>query len=131
MIQLPLNILQKKIYEILRDKQTTDVYDCVSSDATFPYIAFSDYEYEIDGSKTSAIFTITLEIEIWSDYAGKFVINGIAEDVIAVLTAWPVDLSVDGFNVLSKDVKSGAGRRQDELFYGVVRFVAKVQYIGI
>lgn len=129
--RLPLNPLQKGVYEILATKQTTPVYDCVAEDAIFPYIAFSDYEFEVEGSKTSDISVITLEIEIWSDYAGKAVINDVAEDIIAVLTAWNIDLSADGFNVLSQDVRGGKGARHEGLFYGVVYFTARVQNIGI
>jgi hypothetical protein len=98
--------------------------------AELPYVTFSDYEYEFSGSKDADIVSISLEIEIWSDYAGKAVINDIAEDLIAVLTAWSIDLSADGFRVLSQDVKNGKGAKSDEYFYGVVYFGARVQNVG-
>lgn len=129
--RIPLNALQIGVYSILSTKQTTVVYDAVPEGAELPYITFSDYEYEFAGSKDVDIVNVTLEIEIWSDYFGKGAINGIAEDVTAVLTAWPIDLSADGFRVLEQEAKNGKGARSGTEFYGVVYFSARVQNVGI
>lgn len=128
--RIPLNALQKGVYSILTQYQMTQVYDSVPQGAEFPYITFSDYEYDITGSKDSNITELMLEIEIWSDYSGKSAINDIAEDIVNVLTDWPIDLSADGFRLISKDVKGGKGARAAEEFYGVVYFTARVQDLG-
>jgi hypothetical protein len=128
--RIPINALQKSIYEILTTKQTTPVYDSIPKDAVFPYIIISDYEFDIGGSKNVDICKVTFELEIWTKYEGKAEVNSIAEDMTNVLTAWPIDLSAENFNVLSQSVKGGKGARQDGYFYGIVYFTAEIQNLG-
>ena len=129
--RLPLDALQIGVYNILSTKQTVPVYDSVANGAEFPYIVFSDYEYDIGGSKDTDMSEVTLEIEIWSDYAGKGCINGIAEDIVNALTTYEIDLSADGFRVLIQSVRGGKGVRSGTEFYGVVYFTAKIQNVGV
>lgn len=128
--RVPINPLQTAIYNILKEKQETPVYDKLPTKYTFPYILISDYEYELGGSKTTDITDITFELEIWTEYRGKTQVNEIAEDIITVLTAWPIDLSAHGYRVTSKDAKGGKGARQDSYFYGIIYFTAKIQNLG-
>ncbi len=128
--RIPINALQKGIYSILSQYQTTDVYDGVPENAAMPYILISDYEYEVQGAKTTDITEITFELEVWTDYGGKAEVNSISEEIATVLTAWPIDLSEDNFKVLSQTVRGGRGTRQDDLFYGIVYFVAQIQNLG-
>lgn len=146
--RLPVNALSKAIYDILSTKQTTLVFDgepgykkddagnyLRDSDGNripvdFPYILISDYEYEFGGAKDIDITDVMFELEIWTSYAGKKEVNTIAEEVVNVLTAWPMDLSADGFIVSDKDAKGGKGTRSEENFYGIVNFSVKVQNVG-
>ncbi|MBU2703878.1 hypothetical protein Ga0466249_005028 [Sporomusaceae bacterium BoRhaA] len=129
--RLPIDALQKGIYDILSMKQdSAPVYDNVPSESDLLYILLSDYEYEFINAKTMDISEITFEIEIWTEYRGKSQVNTIAEEIVALLTAWPIDLSANGFKVLSQDAKGGRGSRQEDLFYGIVNFTARVQNIG-
>ena len=130
--RLPIDALQEGIYDILSTKQdSAPVYDNVPSESDFPYILLSDYEYEFMGAKVMDISEITFEIEIWTEYRGKTAVNTISEEIIAILTSWPIDLSESGFKVISQDAKGGRGSRQDNLFCGVVNFTARVQNLGI
>ncbi len=130
--RIPMNSLQKAVYSILSTKQTTPVYDDVPQQAELPYVTFGAFTCKQVGSKTTDISDISLQLHIWSVYSGKAEVNGIADDLAAVLTAWPLDLSAAGFSVMEKDIdffeafpeETGSG------FRGVLTFVAKIQNVG-
>ncbi|TWH49595.1 DUF3168 domain-containing protein [Sporomusa sp. KB1] len=128
--RVPINPLQTAIYNLLKEKQTTPVYDKLPKKQSFPYILISDYEYTLSGAKDTDICDITFELEIWTDYQGKTEVNEIVEDITYVLTAGKIDLSASGYKLIEKDAKSGKGARQDALFYGIVNFNAKTQNMG-
>lgn len=129
--RIPMNALQKGVYFILSQYQTTPVHDDVPPDAVLPYITIGAFTCKQVGSKTADISDISLQLHIWSEYSGKSEVNEIANDVTAVLTSWPIDLSEDGFNVMSQDTDMFEAFPSDEDgYHGVIIFVAKIQNIG-
>jgi len=129
--RIPLNALQKAIYSALTQYQTAPVYDDVSESATPPYITLGAFTCKANGSKAVDISDVSLQLHIWSQYNGKAEVNEIANDVINVLTAVPLDLSADGFRVMSQDIDFFEAFPEDEYGYrGVITFVAKIQNIG-
>jgi hypothetical protein len=129
--RIPMNALQKGVYSILSTKQTTPVYDDVPGDAVLPYVTIGAFTCKPIGGKTSDISDISLQLHIWSDYSGKMEVNGIANDITAVLTSWPIDLSADGFNMMSQDVDFfEAFPEEVQGYHGIVTFVAKIQNLG-
>lgn len=129
--RIPMNALQEEAFKLLQGKQTTVVYDDVPQEAKLPYITFGAFTCKQSGNKTVDISDISLQIHVWSEYEGKSEVNEIADDVIAVLTAWPIDLSTDGFTVLSQDVDFFEAFAEDVGgYHGVITFVAKIQNIG-
>ena len=131
MRRIPLNALQKAIYSALTQYQTTPVYDDVSESAAPPYITLEAFTCKANGGKAVDISDVSLQLHIWSQYNGKAEVNEIANDIINVLTAVPLDLSADGFRVMSQDIDFFEAFPEDEYGYrGVLTFVAKIQNIG-
>ena len=129
--RIPMNALQKGVYSILSTKQTTPVYDDVPPEAVLPYVTLGAFTCKQNGGKTSDISDISLQVHIWSEYSGKREVNEIANDVAAVLTAWPLDLVADGFKALSQDVDFFEAFPEDEGgYHGVITFVCRVQNVG-
>jgi len=130
--RIPMNALQKGVYSILTQYQTTPVYDDVPEGAALPYVTLGAFTCKPGGNKTADISDISLQIHVWSEYAGKSEVNGIANDVTAVLTSWPIDLSADGFSCLSQDVDFFEAFPEETAgYHGVVTFVARVQNVGV
>jgi hypothetical protein len=126
-----MNALQMGVFSILSEKQTTPVYDDVPEDAELPYITLGAFTCKQVGSKTADITDISQQIHIWSQYEGKREVNEIANDITAVLTAWPIDLSDEGFKVMSQDVDFfEAFPEEAGGYHGVVTFTAKIQNLG-
>lgn len=129
--KIPLNALQKGVFSILTQHQTNTVYDAVPKNAVFPYVTLGEFTNKFSGSKNVDISDVSLQIHIWSKYEGKAEVNGIAEDLAAVLTSWPVDLSSAGFNVISQGVDFFEAFPEEIAgYHGVLTFVAKVQNLG-
>jgi len=129
--KIPLNALQKGVFSILTQYQTTPVYDAVPKSAVFPYVTLGEFTSKFGGAKGIDISDVSLQIHIWSRREGKAEVNGIAEDLAAVLTSWPIDLSADDFNVLQADVDFFEAFPEEIAgYHGVLTFVAKVQNLG-
>lgn len=143
-----MNALQKGVYSILSHYQTTPVYENVP-DAQYdaegnpilgndgkplpvarPYITLGPFLYKRIGNKTVDASNISQKILIWSDN-GKEEVNTIVNEIIAVLTAWPIDLEADGFNVWSWDFSSFEAFTENAGGYqGTVVFDAKIENLG-
>jgi hypothetical protein len=129
--RIPMNALQKGVFGILSTKQTTPVYDDVPEGAVLPYITIGAFTDKQTGNKTADIHDISQQIHIWSQWEGKKEVNEIANDVMAVLTSWPIDLSADGFNMMSQDVDFFEAFPEETFgYHGVITFVAKIQNLG-
>jgi len=130
--RIPMAALQKAVFGILSTKQTTPVHDDVPPNAKLPYITFGAFTCKQTGSKTVDMSDISLQIHVWSEYEGKKEVNEIANDITAVLTAWPLDLSDDGFNAMSQDVDFFEAFQEETTgYHGVITFVSKIQNTGV
>lgn len=96
MRRVPFAALQTAIYNILKNYQSTPVYDYLSEDAKAPYIILGAFTCRDVSTKDIDITTTSVQIEIYSEYEGRKEINKIANDVATVLSAWPLNLE-DGF----------------------------------
>jgi hypothetical protein len=147
--RIPMNALQKGVFSILATKQTTPVYDDVPEyqmDAEgnplfdeqrncipirFPYITLGAFTDKQVGNKTADIHDISQQIHIWSEYEGKKEVNEIANDITAALTSWPIDLSREGFDVMSQDIDFFEAFPEEKAgYHGVLTLVCKIQNLG-
>jgi hypothetical protein len=132
-----MNALQKGVFSLLTNNVITvgehvvKTYDAVPEDAVLPYITLGSFTCKNLGNKTADIVDVSMQVHIWSAYEGKREVNEIADDVTAILTSLPIDLAVDGFNVMSQDVDFfEAFPEEPEGYHGVITFVAKIQNLG-
>lgn len=62
---------------------------------------------------------------------GEKEINEIADDLAAAYTAWPLDLSADGFSVIAQEIESlEAFPEETRGYHGTLSIAAKIQFIG-
>lgn len=126
-----MNALQKGVYSILSTKQTTPIYDDVPEGAELPYVTIGAFTCKSNGAKPTDISDVSLQLHIWSSYSGKMEVNEIANDVTAVLTSWPIDLSADGFSLTRQDVDFFEAFPENSGGYrGVITFVSRIQNLG-
>lgn len=129
--RIPLVPTQKEIFRLLTAYQDTPVYDKVPRNAVLPYITIGEFTCKPDGSKDADISFVTMQLHIWSDYEGKIEVNGIAEDILGVISHWPMDLSADNFNVMGQDYDMFEAFEEETMgYHGVITFVAKIQNLG-
>jgi len=126
--RIPLVASQTALVSTLTAYLTTSVYNKVPSDAVTPYIKVGAFTCKPDGSKDIDISDITSQIHVFSDYDGELEVNGIADDIIKVIGAVKLDLSVNDFKVMSQGYDMFESFEDDEYgYHGIVTFVARVQ----
>lgn len=134
--RIPLNALQAGVKALLEQYQSTPVRDKAFSNTstpiTLPCITMGTFTYQQNGAKNSDIADISLELHIWSDSDGQAKINPIANDIMAVLTSWPIDLSVERFTVISQDASDFKAFPKEEIgYHGVLILKTKIQNLGV
>ena len=106
-------LLYKKLKEIQLDGKDIAIYDKVPSNAKFPFVIVSDYEFDSGESKDCS-FIINQSIEIWSDYEGKKEINSLISLSLAKAKELACEelndgLSIDAVNTMLYTVKEVEG----------------------
>lgn len=106
-------LLYKKLKEIRLDGKDIAIYDKVPSNAKFPFIIVSDYEFDSGESKDCS-FIINQNIEIWSDYQGKKEINAMVSLALAKANELASSelndgLTIDAVNPMLSTVKEIEG----------------------
>lgn len=78
MLRLPNNALQKALIKLLKEKmQGVSVYDFVPIEATPPYITLGSIVVTDQSTKTEDNYKVDMQINIWSEYEGRYEINHI------------------------------------------------------
>jgi len=106
-------LLYKKLKEIRLDGKDIAIYDKVPSNAKFPFVIVSDYEFD-DGESKDCSFVISQSIEIWSDYEGKKEINKLVSQSLAKAKELACEqlndgLSIDAVKTMPSTVKEVEG----------------------
>lgn len=102
MRRLPNNALQKALVKLLSDKlPDVTVYDFVPEAAQIPYVTLGACVTNDISTKTENLYKVDVQINIWSEYRGKYEINNIAERIARLLTSVEgyIDTTADNFAV--------------------------------
>ncbi len=127
----PLLSLQKAVYDRLKAKLTTPVYDNVPDNAKIPYITIGETTALNWSTKIEAGQEITHTLHIFSQYPGMKEILELTDQVIQALTHAPLDLKSDGFQSIVHSLDMNETFRDPDAVtrHGVLRFRFKVQDI--
>lgn len=132
MLKLPNNAVQKALYQKLQAYESTigaKTYDFVPDDVQMPFITIGNTITEDIGNKTQDDTKIEMQINIWSEYKGKYQINNIAERIINLITSNDgyLDCTEDGFQVYRQKVTTYEAYPEDATGYNaVINFVIYV-----
>ena len=133
MLRLPNNALQKALIKLLSeklDKNTVAVYDFVPYEAMPPYITLGAIVVNDMGTKTEDCCKVNLQINIWSEYEGRYEINRIAENIISILCSQDgyMDLTADGFVMESAKIDQYEAYPEDGNGYnGVIAYEVQLR----
>ena len=129
MIRIPMVAVQKELFRVLTEYQTTPVYDVLDQDSIFPCITFGSFTAKNESAKNSAdIANVTITLDIWSEHRGKMEINQIADNIALVLSRVDVDLSASEFHCLDQSVDFfEAFDEMEEGYHGVLTLSLIIQ----
>lgn len=128
MRRIPLNSVTEALYKLLSESQDVPVYDDLPTyDVILPIITLGDFTSKPTSSKDDTVTEITMTIDIWSNYEGRKEINGIINDIIAILSNYDLELT-DGFSEISQEVDFvNTFSEDDDGYHGVISLVSLVQ----
>lgn len=128
MKRIPLNALQKALLTYISTNEKVPVYDYVPETAKPPFMTLGAFNCKEAGTKYEDIVEVTVQLNIWSTYKGKFEINSIANRVISLLQTKQIDLSEDEFTAIRQQVDFFEAYPEEETGYnGVISLVILVQ----
>lgn len=128
MKRVPLNALQKALISYLTVNEKVPVYDYVPETAKPPFMTIGSFNCKEAGTKYEDMTEVTVQINIWSTYKGKFEINSIANRVIVLLQTKQIDLSEDEFLAVRQEVDFFEAYPEEETGYnGVISLVMLIQ----
>lgn len=126
MLKLPNNPVQKALYKLLKTHEQTigaKTYDFVPDEAELPFITLGNTVTTNIGTKTEDDTKIEIQINIWSEYKGKYQINNIAERIINLLMSKDgyLDCTADGFIAYRQAINTYEAYPEDaEGYNGVI-----------
>ena len=129
MKRIPLLTLQKALYQVLINYQTTPVFDDVPDDIEIklPYITLGAFTCRTNGTKINDITDVSLQIHIWSEYQGKKEVNEIANDIICVLGSVKLVLE-DDFKMLAQEITMFESFEEEETgYHGVITLDCRIE----
>ena len=128
MKRIPLNALQKALISYLTANEVVPVYDYVPETARPPFMTIGAFNCKEAGTKYEDMVEVTVQINIWSTYKGKFEINSIANRVIVLLQTKQIDLIEDEVLAIRQQVDFFEAYPEEETGYnGVISLVMLIQ----
>ncbi|MEG1754119.1 MAG: DUF3168 domain-containing protein [Christensenella sp.] len=127
--RIPNNALQKALIALFKAKLSVPAYDFVTSTAKMPYVSLGAFTCRDISTKTEDISHITLQINIFSSYRGKYEINAIAEQIISILTSEQINLDEDFYTTMQAINMYEAFPEDENSYSGVVSFECEIQNI--
>lgn len=124
MLRLPNNAVQKAmIANLQKYLPELAVYDFVPQSANLPYVTIGNMVTNDISTKTEDRYKVDMQINIWSNYHGKYQVNHIAQQIINVLqnqeTA-ELDLTADNFKLEAIAVNMYEAYPEDQSGYNGV-----------
>lgn len=125
--RIPNNALQKALIALFKAKLSVPAYDFVTSTAKMPYVALGAFTCRDISTKTEDRSHVTLQINIFSSYRGKYEINAIAEQIISILTSEQINIDEDFYTTMQAVNMYEAFPEDENSYSGVVSFECEIQ----
>lgn len=138
MKRIPHNAVLKALYTRLSATSGTGntpligckIYDDVPEEAVVPYATFGDFSCNDSGTKSDDITEITINVNIYSDYAGRKELNTIANAILDQVYGSQLTLD-DGFSVVDCNASFYEAFTEDmEGYNGVITLTMLIQNNG-
>jgi hypothetical protein len=126
MLRLPNNPVQKALYQKLKTYEEfigAPTYDFVPDEAKMPFVTLGNTVTTNIGNKTEDNTKIEVQINIWSEYKGKYQINNIAERIINLLMSQEtgyLDCEAEGFIAYEQAISTYEAYPEDATGYNAV-----------
>ena len=89
----PVSVLNKALYERLKNQMAVAVYDYVPAGKKAPYVVLTDTTAQSWSTKTVSGATVTATIKLLSEYQGDKEVAELADTAIAAVTSTPLVLA--------------------------------------
>lgn len=99
MKRIPNIAITEALVALLRAHLDVPVTDHVDESSPLPYVSIGAFSCEDDRTKVDDLLKCSIDLHIWSEYAGKAQVNAIAEDIITLLNTEDIDISAAGFAI--------------------------------
>lgn len=125
---LPNQELMEAVVRLLREVQSTPVYEYLDSSVSFPFIAFGSIEVEPDGSKDVNTYQVTMELEINSRQRSRREINDILTDLMTIFSRVHVDRYMDKFTIMAQEITNVVTEPREKVGYvGIMQLMFMIQ----
>lgn len=126
--RIPLNALQKALYSVLTTNSQTPIYDDVPKDVSYPFVTFGLFTSKPGGGKVTDLSSVTITLNIWSEYSGKSEVNAIAEELIEIISTNKPNLREEDFSLISIEYDMlEAFPEAEDGYRAAVTFVSRIQ----
>jgi hypothetical protein len=127
---VPLVDYQKSIFKLLKENQTIPVYGKTPLKAELPCITFGSILAKPTDTKTSVMWEVTIEINVWGDKNGKAEVNSIINDITTVLSA--NEILVDKYETINTEIDSvQVYETTDNGYFGTLSLSTLLQQISL
>lgn len=128
MKRIPNMAITKALVALLRAHLDVPVTDHIDEDSPLPYVSIGAFSCEDDRTKVDDLLKCSIDLHIWSEYAGKAQVNAVAEEIITLLNAEDIDISGDGFAIYDGRIAQYEAYEEDMYGYnGIITLEMSVQ----
>lgn len=128
MKRIPNIAITQALVKLLREHLDVPVTDHLDESSWLPYVSIGAFTCEDDRTKVDDLLKCSIDLHIWSEYAGKAQVNSIAEKIISVLNTYDIDVSADGFNVFDGKIAQYEAYEEETYGYnGIITLDMSVQ----
>ena len=112
-MRLPLNSVQKYLYDCITQIGSTPVYDYVPAGSAYPYFTIGDAEVDDWSSKNTYGGVVHVHIVAWSDKRGYKEVNDMADSIAQKFVNSKNLLLDENFAIEGAEFESAVVRRID------------------
>ena len=120
MRRFPNHAITKALVALISDNSNISITDHVDESVSLPYVVVGDINTNETDAKDEKVSTSIVQIDIYSEYMGRYELDSIAESIADILydENTVIDMTCDGFQIIDGRVQSY--ETYEEAQYGYV-----------